>query len=232
MEQLVKNLASQVQLELENQFVERMRKHFLLMDVCRKSPPLGDSGFLRVGSEHDGGYIMWNDFSGVKIAYSAGIDGNVTWDRDMAKRGIQLYMYDHTIEAPAETHPNFHFFKTGLTGVYQPEHPELETLPRLIRQNGHENDYRMILKMDIEGSEYNVLTEIDEDTLQHFMQIVIEFHELCFMPGENTFLFALDKLNATHQLVHVHANNYQGAIIRCGKVLPQVLEARATAFKK
>ena len=135
-------------------------------------------------------------------------------------------MYDHTINALPEENPHFHWSKTGLTGVFDPNHPELETLPRLIKRNGHENDYNMILKMDIEGAEYSVLQTIDEDTLNHFSQILIEFHWLTSMQIENEIGMCLDKLNATHQLVHAHGNGTTGKeyIIRGGLVLPMLIE--------
>ena len=84
----------------------------------------------------------------------------------------------------------------------------------------------MILKMDIEGWEYNVLKTIDEDTLNHFSQIIIEFHFLTNMMLENEIGMCLDKLNSTHQLVHAHGNGSKGTeyIIRGGLVLPMLIE--------
>lgn len=55
-------------------------------------------GFVRVGNAHDGGYVMLNDFAHRNIAYSIGINDDVSWDFDMAERGFDVYMYDHTIE--------------------------------------------------------------------------------------------------------------------------------------
>ena len=203
----------------EIQYVERIRSKFRVKDVLGKG-----NGFLRVGQLNDGGYVMWDDFDGVRVAYSVGIERDVSWDIDMAKRGIQVYQYDHTIDSPPEICSNFHFSKKGLTGIWRSEHPEMETLPRLIAQNGHSRERNMVLKMDIEGSERSVLREIDINTLRQFSQIVIEFHDLCNSKFENDLIFGLDKLNATHQLVYVHGNNHRTVAVRGGKVLPDVLE--------
>lgn len=135
-----------------------------------------------------------------------------------------IFMYDHTIDKLPQDNEHFHWFKTGIAGVYDPNQPELDTLPRLIAQNGHQDDYNMILKMDIEGAEYDMLTTIDVDTLNHFSQIVMEFHWLLNMNLENKMLFALDKLNSTHQLVHIHGNNHSEYSVRGGMVLPAVVE--------
>ena len=155
-------------------------------------------------------------------------------------------MYDHTIDKLPEEHEGFHFFKTGITGTYNPNQPELETLPRLIEKNGHQDDYNIILKLDIDVYEWDVLENIDFDTLSHFSQIAMEMHWFWYVNEglkraglENKILFCLDKLNATHQLVHIHGNNAvpmfsnpnngqifsaPAALIRDGMVLPNCIE--------
>ena len=40
---------------------------------------------------------MLNDFDNIKICYSIGIEHNVDFDKDIASRGIEVYMYDHII---------------------------------------------------------------------------------------------------------------------------------------
>ena len=202
-------------------YVERVRRRFPVMDV--DSP---DLRYVRVGRPHDGGYVMVDDFSETKTIYSCGINDDVSWDLDMTTRSeADIYMYDHTIEGLPQEHVKFHFFRTGITGIYDQQHPELETLPRLLEKNGHKDDYNILLKMDIEGSEYGVFSEIDRETLLHFSQIVIEFHSLFSRELENVICYTLDRLNATHQLVHVHANNCDVAVCHGGKMLPKTLEA-------
>jgi len=55
---------------------------------------------LRLGSPYDGGYVVLDDFRGVDTAFSLGIEKNATWDLDVAKRGITVYQFDHTVDAP------------------------------------------------------------------------------------------------------------------------------------
>lgn len=210
--QMLKNLA-------ETEYVKRIRSRFVVCDLDVPNPK-----YIRVGKEFDGGYIMLDDFDGIKNAYSGGISTDVSWDEDMAERGIDIFQYDHTIEQLPKEHPKFHWFKTGLIGSYSPEHPEFKTLPRLIKQNGHEDDHNMILKMDIEGAEYSVLQAIDEEDICRFKQIVMEMHRLTDATFENILEFCADKINATHQLVHIHANNFGSILIRGGIVLPDTIE--------
>ena len=50
----------------------------------------------------------------------------------------------------------------------------MKTLDELIKENSHENEKNMILKYDIEGSEWNILYKLKNETLKQFKYIVIE----------------------------------------------------------
>lgn len=200
-------------------FIERMRGLFPVMHVD------GGYHFVRVGRKNDGGYVMVDDFKNRKIAYSIGIADDVSWDRDMAKRGFEVYMYDHTIDGLPENNDKFHYFKTGLGSSANLLDPSMKTLDRMLQDNGHENERGMVLKVDIEGAEYDVFSEIDESVLNRFSQIVIEFHGLVQSEHEQKIKGALEKLNQTHQLVHLHPNNYGSYMLSGHKVLPELIEA-------
>ncbi|MDR2776538.1 MAG: hypothetical protein LBB17_00620 [Puniceicoccales bacterium] len=62
-------------------------KYFAPKDVV-------DKNLVRIGCDHDGGYIMVDDFGKCDAAYSFGIGNDVSWDLDIAKRGIDVFMYD------------------------------------------------------------------------------------------------------------------------------------------
>lgn len=84
----------------------------------------------------------------------------------------------------------------------------------------------MLLKMDIEGCEWSVLANADNNVLKKFDQIVIEFHEILNYKREYPCcLKALDNLNKTHQLVYLHANNNSPVDIYGSMVTPNLLEA-------
>ena len=71
------------------------------------------NNYIRVGKNNDGGYVMFNDFPADSIAYSFGINDDVSWDRDIAARDIDVFMYDHTIPGLPESNSRFHFFRNG-----------------------------------------------------------------------------------------------------------------------
>ena len=107
-------------------------------------------GLVRIGRDYDGGYILLNDLPG-GIAYSFGICNDVSWDKDMASRGYDVFMYDHTIDGLPEQNARFHWSKLGISdGTTNDE--RLKTLEELISHNGHEGKRDMILNSSAHSS--------------------------------------------------------------------------------
>lgn len=189
--------------------------------------PVKPVGFrkVRVGGPADGGYVMIDDFSDSPLCYSLGIGGDVSWDIDMASRNAIVYQYDHSINHPPTRHPNFRFFKLAVDG--RDESGVCTTLAGALAHNGHQDHRDLILKMDIEDSEWIVLDATPESCLSQFSQIIIEFHGL--MRVENRCWAAqaevvLKKLLRTHLPVHVHGNNWGRYASVEGVPVPDVLE--------
>ena len=91
---------------------------------------------ILIGAKKDGGYVLLNDFKNIKIAYSFGISNNIHFDKDLADKGIDVYMYDHTINKLPFNNSKFHWKKIGISGkAFINEH--LKTLEDLILENGH-----------------------------------------------------------------------------------------------
>lgn len=194
-----------------------------------KLKTVSDGGFIRVGNFNDGGYVMLDDFdvSGAKIAYSFGINDDVSWDDGMANKGYTMYMYDPTISVLPKKRAEFRFFRRGIAGRRVPD-KSLDTLEHLMLINGHLGKKHMILKMDVEGYEWEFLETVDETILEKFDQILFEFHEIITASSVEKKLqklHALEKLNKTHHLIHLHGNNCDSAIYLGEACIPNVLEA-------
>lgn len=180
----------------------------------------------RVGRFFDGGYVMLDKWDGIDAAYSLGINDDVSWDLDVAARGIPIFQYDHTIERLPAEHPLFHWKKLGIGRVPQPE-ALLDTIPNLLRSNGHEANGNLLLKCDIEGAEWEVLAGLPQGVLRQFEQIAIEVHhlqDLWKMDSANVVLRAVRNLYQSHRVVHVHGNNFARWAIVGGIPVPNVLE--------
>ena len=164
----------------------------------------------RIGKNGDGGYILLNDFDGVKIAYSFGISQEISFDKDLADKNIDIFMYDHTISKLPYENPKFHWKKIGLVSGNTKD-KYMKTLNELIIENNHTEEKNMILKMDIESSEWNVLNQLTSNILLQFKYIVGEFH----FNDENKYKFLeiIKKIQITHQIFHLHCNNCASKII-------------------
>lgn len=178
---------------------------------------------IRLGRHFDGGYVMIDAFDDVEAAYSLGINDDVSWDLDMALRGIDIYQYDHTIEALPAENPHFHWKKLGIA----PESSSnMRSIVDLIKENKHENARNMILKCDIECHEWDVLRDLPNSILSQFSQIVLELHDIPRVGDmrDDGARRALINLTASHNVVHVHANNFARFGVVGGISVPNVIE--------
>ena len=181
---------------------------------------------IRVGRFFDGGYVMVDLFDGTEAAYSLGINDDVSWDIDIANRGIQLLQYDPTIDGLSEQHKLFDWKPFWIGGQLNRQERR-ETLESLIEQNGHTHCRNLVLKCDIEGAEWPLLQQTPNHVLQQFRQIVLELHslEMLAQPDHaDNIRRAFVNLTASHHVVHVHANNYAGWQVVGGIPIPAVLE--------
>ncbi len=177
---------------------------------------------VRVGSRNDGGYIMVDDFDNADIAFSLGIDTNDEWDVEIANRGIDVKQYDHTIKRAPSVHERLSFFpmRVVVTGA-----PNCVSFAEMVAD--YTDQSKCILKVDIEGDEWELLDHVPSGTITCFSQIVCEFHYFHRLRTCDFFdraIRVLRKLSLTHQAVHVHANNF-APVCNLSKILvPVVLE--------
>ena len=164
---------------------------------------------IRIGKKGDGGYVLLNDFNNIKIAYSFGICNEVSFDKELADKNIDVYMYDHTIKNLSYQNPKFHWKKIGLT-EHKKRNDNMKTLKELLIENGHIKEKNMILKLDIENDEWSVFNDVSTDILKQFKYIVVEFHFNNIFISEYIKVFR--KLNKNHQIFHLHCNN-------CGEIV-------------
>ena len=172
---------------------------------------------ILLGGKSDGGYVLLDDFDDIKIAYSFGIDKRIQFDKALADRGIDVYMYDHTINSLPFYNPKFHWKKIGLCGKKR-KNINLKSLDQLLKENGHFKEKNMILKLDIEHWEWESINELKEDLLKKFKYIVIEFHfrKKNGYNNKNLYYDVLKKLSKTHQSFYVRCNGNRSRKINFG----------------
>lgn len=207
------------------EYIKEMRKLLLVKGVE------GRKELMRIGRNHDGGYIMLNDFSKDMHAYSFGIDEDVSWDEQIASLGPKVFMFDHTIPCLPFNVEGGEFYRIGISGVDDEEENTLSMLT-ILEKRGDLNNKNLILKMDVEGAEWDFILETPSEIIENFVQITLEFHSLFEWNKQEKILTALTKLNRTHQVIWVHGNNAGDVYAANGLVLPELIEATFASRKK
>jgi hypothetical protein len=162
----------------------------------------------RFGSENDGGYLMCaNLLKPSQSAYSYGIDGNDDWGCEVARPlNIPLHQYDcfNTV-APACTGaaPQFHAECVGPEQATIDGRP-YDTIANQIVKNGDAGK-RLVVKMDVEGSEWQSLVSAPDHVLEAIDQLAIEFHGI----EEREYLDTVARLGQFFYVAHYHHNNYE-----------------------
>ncbi len=177
---------------------------------------------IRIGGPHDGGYVMLDCLRARAPVMSFGIGPSMTFDLDMAGRGHPVLMFDHTIERLPDSDDGCTWFREGIGHVPGGALPTLaEHMAKL--PDGAKDP---LLKLDVEGAEWDVLSHADPAVLARFSQIVIEFHDLAQLaePAFNArALRALQALGAFAP-IHVHANNFADLALVEGLMVADVME--------
>ena len=155
----------------------------------------GGSKLVRLGSSGDGGYFLPETYTNCDGAISGGISDNNDFEYALAITGIPVVQFDHTIDAPPKESKLLYFKKEKLGfGGVSLSHTlaEFKELTGKELKNG-------ILKLDIEGSEFDFLGESDTETLSRFDIIVIELHFLGSIYKDLFWKKVCDSLNLINQ---------------------------------
>lgn len=201
-----------------NYFFSLIKQYILLLQ-----PLVPKTVLKRYGNMYDGGYVLVSDFPDDTIIYSIGISNDVSFDLAMASMGYPVKMFDHTIDTIPDNHPLFTFHPLGIAKNDLP--PNLISFETMLQDE--KESYNIVLKMDIEGDEWDIFSAVSDNIIKRFRQIVIEMHGFTSFDSSNkhlNILSSLKKLNHFHQVVHIHANNNAPYEIVSGIPFPDVFE--------
>jgi len=175
--------------------------------------------FKRYGSKNDGGYVIVSDLRFDDFLLSFGVGNDVNFELDVLKVIAGAHLYDDSIVKLPMSVEKSKFFseRIGEDGGLSLS----KVLARLVKFND------LILKIDIEGSEWDLLDLASSVELSNFRQIVVEFHWLHEIVNENfriKVLRVLEKVNKTHCVINAHPNNWSDPLIIENLQIPNVIE--------
>jgi hypothetical protein len=161
---------------------------------------------IRLGNPRgDGGYAISKSLlNTVDVLYSYGVGDNSTFENHFTDiTGKPTHLYDHTVDCnPIYSNHTFH--KEGLSGL--PTY-NCNNYLNHIQQNGDEGK-NVLLKIDVEGSEYNWIYNTDMKELGKTVKgLIIEFHNVV----ETSLAGSLNPLKEEYNIIHWHSNNFGGS---------------------
>ena len=180
----------------------------------------------RLGGNHDAGYVMLDDFEAVETALSLGIGADASWDVALAERGVRVLQFDDTIENSPSAHQRLSFLRKRIVPS-APDGSRSTTIAQALDEHVPPDDDRLILKIDIEGGEWDVLDALSAPVIDRFLQIVCEFHDfrrILEAGWRDRAHRVLTKLNDRHAVVHIHGNNFRPMISIGDMLVPDVIE--------
>jgi hypothetical protein len=184
-----------------------------------------DLPLTRVGSFHDGGYVLPFGLDGlVTGVVSIGVGDNNDVDVRLAEMGLAVHAWDHTVDALPTSHSAIIFNRSGLGD--QRVDPLLRSLEEITDDSFGEGSVGLLLLLDAEGAEWGALETCSDDTLARFDVIGIELHDLGDLvldPSQK--LRVLRRLDKSFVPVALHANNHSAVWRLPGLDLPDALEA-------
>jgi hypothetical protein len=181
----------------------------LRQDLLRELRPvaLSNCRLERFGERNDGGYLLCGNLLGaVRSGYSYGISGYDGWGCDISRRlSVTVHQYDcFNLTRPVCQGGDtiFHGECVGAENGLQEGRP-FATLATQIDRNGDGRN-RIVVKMDVEGAEWDSFNTAPDDVLQRIEQMAVEFHGF----DQPRFLAAVRRLKRFFHVAHFHWNNY------------------------
>jgi len=85
-----------------------------------------------------------------------------------------------------------------------------DTIASQFAKNG-DSSKRIVLKIDVEGAEWDSLSAAPDEVLQQIDQMAVEFHwqqrEKTAWLGEEKYLHVVQRLKQVFEIAHIHFNN-------------------------
>jgi hypothetical protein len=162
----------------------------------------------RFGEPADGGYLLCANLLGaVEAGYSYGISGYDGWGCDVSTRlQVSVHQYDcfnptrPVCAPPGRT--TFHDECVG-SSVATTDGRLFDTLEHQMAANG-DGASRVVMKMDVEGAEWEAFLTAPDDVLTRVDQLVVEFHGT----DERRFVMAVRRLKQYFHVANLHMNNH------------------------
>jgi hypothetical protein len=199
-------------------------------EVCGKCQKI-----QRLGENFDGGYLMCMEnlqVGRILAGMSMGVERHDKWSGDFSDLlHVPVYQYDCTVDSPPAGCNNCKFFQKCMRaadGLNDPFAGRSWTLQEAIAGAGLSDapERSLVLKIDVEDSEWRIFAAENVSTFRKFQQILVEYHNVgAYATAHQEYLLGMKNvLNAGFTVTHIHGNNF-GPMGYIGEYsIPEVLE--------
>ena len=160
----------------------------------------------RFGEAHDGGYLMCGNLLGqVQSGYSYGISSYDKWGCDIStKLNVRLHQYDcFNTTQPECPGGDTVFHAECVDGITRTEEGRFfDTINNQFAKNG-DRAKRLVMKIDVEGAEWDSFLFSPGDVLAQIDQIAVEFHGV----QDDKYVAVVQRLKEFFHVAHIHFNN-------------------------
>jgi hypothetical protein len=161
----------------------------------------------RIGGPNDGGYLMCgNLIQGIQALYSYGIDTEDNWGCQLsAQLVVPVHQYDCFTSERPRCDKGYFVFHDECVGnrTDTVDGNRFDTVANQIARNG-DSGRRLLLKIDVEGAEWDSLMAAPDAVLDAIEQMPMEMHGV----DERRFLDLVRRLKTKFHLVNLHFNNH------------------------
>ena len=187
---------------------------------------------IRVGGRIDGGYLLPDDLGGVNHCFSPGVENRKDFEDDLLIRHkISSHMADFSSSVRKLRTPLVKGKQTfDKKWIAAETGSDSLSMVDWIASKALDPSEELLLQMDIEGSEYEILTNLPSPVLRRFRVIALELHDL-HLVGSETVLSSkiipmVEKLSEFFVSVHAHPNNCCPVhkLPEFGVTVPRILE--------
>jgi len=175
---------------------------------------------LRIGDENDGGYVVPEvALIECESLFTYGVGLTYEFEKQFAEKYKKpVYMFDHTLGKDSYSNGFINFYNEGLG--FEKNCKDFSQHYNEIQKNGD-----ILLKIDIEGGEFDFFNKTDIDFLfSKCSAICIEFHYVEYPENMLRFYEIMKKINQNFTLIHIHGNNNAGVFKYQDHLIPTVLE--------
>jgi len=194
--------------------------------IRRLHPVHSGHELIRIGSDHDGGYLVPDDLVGIDTCFSPGVSSNSSFEQHLWENySIGSHLADGSIVEPPSGYTPVSFTRKHIGACDTDDLISMNTWVRAFESENERKD--LLLQMDIEGAEYSSILATSREVMNRFRIIIIEVHDVEYWALPPFLAIAREffsVLLASHAVLHIHPNNCCGVANLSGILAPRVFE--------